>query len=268
MRSLLLLLVPAIAYGRPALPTWRHVTAVSKCRVRLDAAPDAEQKELLVTARKKLGATEVTLWDLGDSVRTAELPAAPTGSRALTGPAARKAAHDFIVARASLFGLVPAVDKIVPKETEQDTDGRWSAAGEITRTFEGLKQTESYLVSFDDDGHVAKVDLGPTRVLPAVPLCKVTPLTPRDPRVIANVIGTKLVVHAIGRDLDGGTVTAKSIGKRYPTVIIHDGNEVARVIAVEVKSADPKLARASWTFYVEGDTGEVLDQREHAPPDL
>jgi len=266
---LLLLLVPATAFARPALPMWKHVTALSKCRVHVDAAPEPEKQALLLRARKQLHATEVTLWELGDSVRSVDIPAIPGHPRKLSGPGAKKAASDFLVKNASLFGIEPKLDKLKPKDTEETADeGGWTATGAITRTFEGLVQTEPYTVIFDSDGHVASVKLGPQRVLPAVPLCKKTPLAPSSPKVIANVLGQKLVVHAIGRDLDGGVVTAKNVGKRHPAVILHGDAEIARTIAVEVKSADKKLAAASWTFYVDGDTGEVLEQRVHAPPDL
>ncbi len=268
MRALLLLLVPAIASARPALPVWKHVAPVTKCRVRVEAAPDPEKQDLLLKARKRFVATEVTLWDLGDSVRQVEVPAVPGHPRKLSGPAARKVASEFLVANASLFGLEPKLDKIAAKDVEETADGGYTVAGAIARTFEGLAETGAYNVAIDADGHVATVKLGPSRVLPAVPLCKTTTLRPADPKVTAGIIGAKLVVHAIGRDLDGGTVTAKTIRKRYPAVILHGDSELARVIAVEVKSADKKLERVTWTFFVDGDSGEVLEQHVDAPPDL
>jgi hypothetical protein len=269
MRALLLLLVPATALARPSLPGWKHVTHVSKCHVRVEAAPDAEKEALLLRARKQLHSTEVTLWDIGDAVRSVDIPAVPGHPRALEGPTARKAATDFVLANASLFGIEPKLDKLKPRETEQDeNNGGWTAAGEITRTFEGVEQTERYVVTFDSDGHIASVKLGPERVLPAVPLCKTTPLRPTDPKVATSLLGQKLIVHAIGRDLDGGVVTLKNIGKRYPAVILFGDKELARVIAVEVKSLDKKLARATWTYYVDGDSGAVLEQHVQAPPDL
>jgi hypothetical protein len=241
------------------LPTWKHITIVSKCGARLEPAPQAEQENLRLEARKQLRATEVTLWDLGDSVRSIDVPALP----------AQKAASDYLVTHAKLFGLEPRLDKIKSTSAEENTErGGWTIAGKITRRFEGLTETEGYTITFDTDGHIASVRMGPTRLLPAVPLCKKTTLRPSDPAVLRTVIGQPLVVHAIGRDLDGGVVTAKSIGKRYPIVIQHGDYELVRAIAVEVKSSNKALARASWTFYVDGDTGAMLEQSIDAPPDL
>lgn len=262
------MLVPAIAQARPTLPTWKHVTVVTKCRVRVEAAPDAAKQDLLVRARKQFGATEVTLSDLGDGVLQVDVPAVPGHPRKLSGPAARKLATDFLVAKASLFGLVPKLDKIEAKDVEETADGGYTVGGAITRTFDGLVETGAYIVTIDSDGHVASAKLPSPRVLPAVALCKTTTLRPTDAKVAGNLLGMKLEVHAIGRILDGGTLTAKSIKKRYPTVILHGDRELARVIAVDVKSADPKLAHVSWTFFVDGDTGEVLEQHVDAPPDL
>lgn len=267
MRALLLLLIPATALARPSLPAWKHVSAVTRCHVRVEPASDAEKTDLLVKARKQFHATEVTLSDLGDGVRQVDVPAVPGHPRKLSGPAARKLASDFLVANANMFGLAPKLDKIEPKDIEETADGGYTIAGAITRTFEGLTETGAYLVTIDSDGHVASAKLGPARVLPAVALCKTT-VRPTDGKVVANLIGVKLEVHAIGRVLDGGTITAKSIRKRYPKVIQHGDTELARVIAVEVKSADPKLARVTWTFYVDGESSEVLEQHVDAPPDL
>jgi hypothetical protein len=268
MRALLLLLIPATALARPALPAWKHVTIVSKCGARLEPAPAAEKEALLLQARKQLHATEVTLWDLGDAVRSVDVPAVPGHPRTLSGRAAQKAATNYLAAHAKLFGIEPRLDKIKPHAAEATDAGGWTTAGDITRTFDGLTETEKYVITFDTDGHIATVRMGPTRLLPAVPICKKTTLRPTDPRVLTNVFGQRLIVHAIGRDLDGGVATAKTIGKRYPIVIQHGDYEIVRAIAVEVKSADRKLARASWTFYVDGDTGAMLEQSINAPPDL
>ena len=268
MRALLLLLVPATALARPSLPIWKHVTAVSKCHLRVEAAPDAEKEALLVRARKQLHSTEVTLWDVGDAVRSVDVPAVPGHPRTLSGRAAQKAATDYLAVNAKLFGIEPPLDKIKPTSAEATDAGGWTTAGQIMRTFEGVEQTERYVITFDSDGHISNIKLGPDRVLPAVPLCGRTTLRPADPKVIAGIIGQKLIVHAIGRDLDGGVVTPKNIGKRYPAVILVGDKDVARVIAVEVKSLDKQLARATWTFYVDGDSGAVLEQHVNAPPDL
>jgi hypothetical protein len=269
MRALFLLLVPATAFARPSLPAAKHVTIVSKCGARLEPAPQAEQEDLRLRARKQLRATEVTLWDLGDSVRSVDVPALPGHPRTLSGRAAQKAASDYLVTNAKLFGLEPRLDKIKSTSAEENTErGGWTIAGKITRTFEKLTETEGYTITFDTDGHIASVRMGPTRLLPAVPLCKKTTLRPSDPAVLRTVIGQPLVVHAIGRDLDGGVVTLKNIGRRYPIVIQHGDTELVRAIAVEVKSSNKALARASWTFYVDGDTGAMLEQSINAPPDI
>src|SRR5690242_21335865 len=130
MRALFLLLVPATAFARPSLPAAKHVTIVSKCGARLEPAPEAEQEDLRLQARKQLRATEVTLWDLGDSVRSVDVPALPGHPRTLSGRAAQKAATSYLVANAKLFGIAPRLDKIKPHAAESTDAGGWTTAGD------------------------------------------------------------------------------------------------------------------------------------------
>jgi hypothetical protein len=253
--------VPAVAGARSGANaphelidrTWRHVTTIDRCHLRLEPASAGEQARLIEVAHARFGKrATIELTPLGDRIARIGGPIAFDNDRPQDKREAIAMARQFVTEHADILGIADEVDKLRLAGVNSRTGDGYLITGSLYRSVEGLAMSAGITIAVDNRGAIAWLAVT-ADMLPVFTLCDVPVLDPNGMKVRRKILGRHLpYVDATGNH-DSGPIAAKDVGEATTRVVRLSDTDVQRVLAIQVTRR-----QMHWMFLVDGETGEVV----------